>query len=403
MKAGEFRGLFSIPERVVYLDNNSLGLCGTGARGAVVRELDSWSTRAIGGWTDEGVEWITLAERVGAKVAGLVGAAPRDVVATGSTTSNLHQLMATLWDGRGRVLIDRSAFPSDRYAVESQLRLRGLDPRECLREVDAEPDGFLDEGRIAEMFPGVSLAVLPSVVYTSGQLLDMEFLTRSARSAGTLLIWDCAHSVGIVPHRFAEWGVDAAFWCHYKWCNGGPGSVAGLYVHPRFGDQLPGLAGWWGGRKETLFLPDGGLVPADGAGRLQAGTPSVLSLAAVDGALDLLVDVGIGALRECSLSLTKVLLDGLGGILGEVGGRVSTPQEDHRRGGHVAVRVAGAGAKSAALRSHGIVPDHRRPDWIRLAPSPLVNTEDELRGVLGVVEDVFRSGMDSGDDSVLVP
>jgi kynureninase len=404
MSASRFRDRFVVPDGAVYLDNNSLGLMSVDARDAVLGALDQWGELAIGGWTDTGALWLTLAERVGAKVAQLVGADPKDVVAAGSTTSNLHQLLATLWNGRGAVMMDRSAFPSDRYAVESHMRLRGRDPEMSLVFAEVGRDGLLCEKAIADSFSRVAVAVLPSVVYTSGQLLDMEYLTRAARGAGTLLIWDCAHSVGIVPHRFAEWGVDAAFWCHYKWCNGGPGAVGGLYLHPRFGSCAPGLAGWFGGSKDSLFSPDSGFVPAEGAARLQMGTTTLLSLASVDGALGPLLGMGIDGMRGESLALTGALLTGLDEICRDSGAVVATPPEDARRGGHVAVRVGDAGAKCLELRRRGFVVDHRRPDWIRIAPSPFVNTPADIELTLDAVRDVFGSDdMVSNVESGWVP
>ena len=404
MSHSSFRDRFHLPKGMIYLDGNSLGLLSRDAEDSLRDHVDQWRAQAIGGWTSGPSPWIDLAERIGGRVAAFVGADPADVVATGSTTSNLHQLLATLWDGSGAVLIDRGAFPSDRFAVESHVRLRGRDPKEVLRWVEPSSDGFLAESDIADRFSEVSVAVLPSVVYTSGQLLDMERLTAAARDAGTLLIWDCAHSVGVVPHEFVRWGVDAAFWCHYKWCNGGPGTVAGLFVGAHLRGRAPGLAGWFGGRKESMFAPHTEFDPAAGAWGLQIGTPPVLSLAALEGALRPLEEAGIAWIRERSLALTGALIDHLRPLCRVTALRIATPLEPRRRGGHVALRHPDAGALCAALRAKGVVPDHRRPDWIRLAPSPLTTELSEIELAVDALASVLREGTGGVlADSTLVP
>jgi len=381
--AERFRSRFLIPEGMVYLDGNSLGPLSLDAEAAVVRTLAEWRTQAIYGWTDGTHPWLFLAERVAAQLALLVGAAPESVCATGSITVNLHQLLATLYDGKKKALCDTGAFPSDRYALQSHLRLRGLDPTEWLET--AAPDEDTIEAAFAT--GKFSVAVLPSVVYTSGRLLDLPRLTAAARAHGVTVLWDLAHSIGIVPHALDDWGCDGAFWCNYKWLSGGPGAVGGLYLNPRHHDKRPGLAGWFGSQKATLFDNADAQTPADGAARLQLGTTHVLSLAPVEATAGLVNEAGIVALRRESLLLTAVL----GRDADAAGFKLVTPRSGAQRGGHITIRHPHAAALCRALRREGIVPDHRPPDLIRLAPSPLFNTLDDCQRAIEVLAALAHS------------
>ncbi len=306
-----FRGEFFHQPGQIYLDGNSLGLLGKRAEASTLAALDAWKTRGIGGWLEADPPWFSLAETLGEKVAGLVGAAADEVVVTGSTTANLHQLLATFYQPSGtrtKILADSLCFPSDLYAIQSHLRLRGLDWSEHGTLVGSEDGRTLDEGAIeAALTADVALAILPSVVYRSGQLLDMERISRAARERGVVLGWDCSHSVGAIPHRLGAWGADFAFWCSYKYLNGGPGAVGGLFVARRHFGVAPGLAGWFGMRKDRQFDMGPTFEPAEGAGGLQVGTPHILSMAPLLGALAVIEEAGIELIRAKSLALTGFL------------------------------------------------------------------------------------------------
>ena len=327
---------------MIYLDGNSLGLCTHEAEAAVLRTLAEWRERAIHGWTEGTHPWLFLAERTGAQLARLVGAVPESVVAMGSITVNLHQLLATLYEGEGKVLIEQGAFPTDRYALQSHLMLRGM-PK-ALETVVADEDTIEAAFATGEF----SCAVLPSVVYTTGRLLDMERLTAAAHKHKVILLWDLAHSIGIVPHQLDAWGCDAAFWCGYKWLAAGPGSVGGLYLNPRHHGKTPGMQGWFGSRKEALFANDETIQPADGAARLQLGTSHVLSLAPLEATAKALADYGIERLRQESLALTALLR----AEAQRAGFIIATPYEDAQRGGS-ARRIAKAGASDPAFAGVG--------------------------------------------------
>lgn len=391
-----FRGRFYQPaDGAIYLDGNSLGLLSRDAEAAVLRALGKWKTRAIGGWLDAG--WFTLAERLAARLAPLLGAEPTEVAIANSTTVNLHQLLATLFDAGGRkhrVLAFAGEFPSDLYAIQSHLRLRGLDPGTHLRLLPAGPDRLLDEAAVARALAadgGIGLIVLPAVVYTTGQLLDMRAVAAAARDAGALAGFDLSHSVGAVPHALAADGADFAFWCHYKYLNAGPGAVGGLFLHRRHHGRAPGLAGWWGAHKARQFDLAGELEPAGDAGALQIGTPPILSLAALEGALTVSAEAGTAAMREKSLALTDYLMKLVESELGGLGVGFANPREARRRGGHVALIHPEAERLCRALRAAGVVTDHRPPDILRLAPAALYNTFAECREAVSRLREILVS------------
>ncbi len=372
---GRFRAEFHVPAGRIYLDGNSLGLMSRRSEASTLRALDDWKARGIGGWLEGEPPWFTMAEDLGGRMARLVGAGADEVVVAGSTTANLHQLLATLFRPGGRrrkILCDALSFPSDLYAVRSQLRLRGLDPAGDLVLVGSEDGRTLAEAAIVgAMTDEVAVAVLPSVVYRSGQLLDLEAIARGARDRGVLIGFDCSHSVGAVPHRLGDWGADFAFWCSYKYLNGGPGAAGALYLNRRHFGEAPGLAGWFGGRKDRQFAMAPTFEPAEGAGGLQVGTPPILSMAPLVGALEVIEEAGIDAIRRKSLELTAYLRALVEGRLGSFGFGCATPREDDRRGGHLALTHPEAPRICKALIADGVIPDHRPPDIIRLAPVAL--------------------------------
>lgn len=390
-----FRDRFYLPPGKIYLDGNSLGLLCMDAEESVLQVLDEWKRHGIDAWiAAESGAWFYLAEEVGALMAPLIGAEPDEVVAANSTTVNFHQILATACDPcleRNRILIDEQAFPSDLYAASSHLRLRGLDPKAHLVRVPTRADRLLhDEDIVAAMKGDVQLAVLPAVVYTTGQLLDIESLTRAAHERGSLVAFDCSHSIGAVPHAFDDWGVDFAFWCSYKYLNGGPGGMAGLYVNHRHFDKQPGLAGWFSADKERQFDMARDLHPARGAGKLQIGSPNILGMAALRGSLKLVSAAGIEQIRRRSLELTGHLMKLVDSELAGFGFSIANPRDNHRRGGHVALVHPAAVQITAALRAEGVIPDHRPPDIIRLCPAPLYNTVDEIQEAIGRLKRIMQ-------------
>jgi kynureninase len=335
-----------------------------------------------------------MARRAAGLLAPILGAPPEDVMVGQSTTVNLHQLLATYYQPAGprpRILIDEWCFPTDRYAVESHLRLRGRDPQSDLVVVPHRGDLLHDNDLLSPMADGVGLAVLPSVVYRSGQLLDLPSLTRAARERGVLVLWDCSHSAGVVDHRFREDEIDLAFGCTYKYLNGGPGAVGWLYVHSRLRDAAPGLAGWFGCDPARQFEMTPEFYPAADAGRFLIGTPHILSLAPLVGSLELIARVGVPALHAKSAALTSFLRREIGSRLNRHGVRVITPIDPGRAGGHVTLAHPAAGRLSRALRARGVIPDFRPPDLLRLAPAPLYTSFVECERAIDIVEEILTS------------
>lgn len=372
-----FRAEFHLPAGQIYLDGNSLGLLSRRAEECLQRTIAQWRDAAIGGWTSPAAPWLTLADTVAEKVAPLVGALPGEIAIAGQTTANLHQLLATLFDptepNRRTLVGDSLNFASDTYALQSHLKLRGLNPQEHLRLIPSRDGRILEiEDILAAFTDDVQIAVLPAVIFTSGQLLDIATLTRRAHERGILLGWDLSHSIGALPHQLDRDEVDFAFWCHYKWLNAGPGAVGGMYLNRRHFHREPGLAGWWGVRAERRFAMAPVHERAPGAAALQIGTPHILSLAPLLGSLEIVAEAGgIATLRAKSLALTDYLLAGIESLLGPLGFSIVTPRAHAERGGHVAVSHPEAWRICQALKAKGVVGDFRAPDLIRLAPAPL--------------------------------
>lgn len=394
-----FRERFFMPEDQIYLDGNSLGLLSIDAERAVLDALASWKTQGIAGWLEGDPPWFTLGEELGARMAALVGATPGAVAVTGTTTVNLHQMLGTFFRPEGlrrRVVATGLDFPSDVYAIQSQIRLRGGDPEHDLVLVPSR-DGrtIAEDDLIAAMDGQTALVMLPSVLYRSGQLLDIPRLAAAAHEAGALIGLDCAHSVGALPHDFDGWDIDFAIWCTYKYLNAGPGAVGALYVNPRHFGTMPALAGWWGYRKDRQFEMVHHWEGAADAGAWQISTISLLSAAAVLGSLVIFEEAGIDAIRAKSLAQTDeliALIEGSGLCDAPYGYRIGTPREHHRRGGHVAVEHDDGLRISLALKARGIVVDFRQPDVIRLAPIALYTTYEEIRRTVGILREIIDTG-----------
>jgi kynureninase len=384
-----FRSRFHLPnDGRIYFDGNSLGLLTTDGQASLERVIGEWKREGILAWENGPAPWIDMAERLGASLAPLLGVDAREVVVTGGTTVNLHAVLTTLYDGRGdrgKILADPLTFPSDIYAIESQVRQRGLDPTEAMILVESEDGRLLDEARIIDaMTEDVALALLPSVLYRSGQLLDVARLARAAGERNIIVGFDCSHSVGVVPHRLGEWGVDFAVGCSYKYLNGGPGCPGFLYLSKRHFDRKPGLAGWFGYKKDKQFELRVDFEHERGAAGWQISSPGVLGMAPMEGALRIAHEAGLDAVREKSVAMTTYFIDLIDARLPEErsGLRICTPREPARRGGHVAIEHEEAPRIYEALHRSGVIGDLRPPNIIRLAPAPLYNTYAEVWDVV---------------------
>jgi len=396
-----FRDEFLIPPHGVgeqtYLCGNSLGLQPRATRQALLDELDAWAQLAVEAHFHGKHPWMPYHSEVRGHLAELVGALPAEVVAMNSLTANLHLMMASFYRphaDRNAILIEKNPFPSDRYAVESQIRFHGYDPATALIELEGdEPNGCISDAAIEAALDAhgdrIALVLLPGAQYRTGQLFDLTRITALARRKGCVVGFDLAHSVGNVPVNLHDSGCDFAVWCSYKYLNSGPGAVAGCFVHERHArTDRPRLAGWWGHDQATRFKMGPDFAPTPGADGWQLSNPPILALAPLRVSLEIFHRAGVARLREKSLELTGYLSWLVETQLAHVV-EIATPREPERRGCQLSLRVNGGREAGRALfeylSTNGIVGDWREPDTIRVAPTPLYNRFiDCLRFVFAV-------------------
>ena len=390
-----WRDEFWIPERADgrpqdYFTGNSLGLQPKRLAAEMAEELAAWRRHGVEGHFEGRHPWMPYHEFVREPLARLVGARPDEVVAMNSLTVNLHLLMASFFRPSGRrrkILIEDHAFPSDRYAVRSQLRYHGLDEDADLVVVGAGDDGEVIEEAdveacLAEHGDEIALVLWPGVQYASGQSFDLQRIASSARAAGAAVGFDLAHAVGNVPLALHDSGADFAVWCSYKYLNSGAGAVAGAFVHERHHQQrdIPRFEGWWGHRADTRFQMGDRFEPAPGADAWQLSNPPILALAPVRVSLGIFDEVGMPALREKSLALTGFLERAVQAELGD-DIDVLTPGDPARRGCQLSLRLKRGRdvgrAVFEALTQSGVITDWREPDIIRAAPVPLYNRYED--------------------------
>jgi len=380
-----FRDRFHLIPDTIYMDGNSLGLLSRDAEASLLETLEVWKTRGVAGWFEGDHPWLDSAEQIGAMAAGMMGAVPDQVIHSATVTVNIHALMASLYRPEGRrvkILADELNFPTDIYALKGQIEMKGRAWRDDLILAPSADGRTLDEKSLAKLFTeDVAVIWLPSVLYRSGQLLDMEYLTRQAHRKGILIGFDCCHSAGILPHELDRWGVDFAVWCGYKYLNSGPGGSAFLYVNRRHFDKAPVLAGWFGNRRESMFDMSHDFDARPDAGKWQISSPGILGSSTLRGSLAMINEAGIEDIRAKSLLMTDYFMALVDARLtaAPYDFRVGNPREPGRRGGHVALeRGSGADRICDALIARGVVPDYRPPNVIRICPSPLYGTFHEI-------------------------
>ncbi|MGH8061110.1 MAG: kynureninase [Pseudoxanthomonas sp.] len=370
----------------VYFCGNSLGLQPRGAREHVLQVLDKWSHEAVEGHFTGHAQWLTYHEQVREPLARVVGALPSEVVAMNSLTTNLHLMMVSFYrptHARSAILIEAGAFPSDRHAVESQIRFHGFDPDTDLIEVlSDEVDGTISmqaiERAIAEHGPRLALVLWPGIQYRTGQAFDLKEIARLAHAQGAVAGFDLAHAAGNLPLQLHDSGADFAVWCHYKYMNAGPGAVAGCFVHERHAHtDRPRFAGWWGHEKKTRFQMGPEFVPTPGADGWQLSNPPILGLAPLLASLELFDKAGgVAALRTKSEKLTGFLEALINARVADTL-QIITPTEPARRGCQLSLRVTGGRERGRELfeylSSIGTIGDWREPDVIRISPAPLYN------------------------------
>lgn len=392
-----FRDQFHIPKRTngadeIYFCGNSLGLQPTRTQAYVLEELEKWQKLGVRGHFESRHPWMPYHELLAENTATVVGARPSEVVAMSSLTVNLHLMMVSFYRPTGdrhKILIEAHAFPSDHYAVGSQITFHGFDPaRSLLLATPRAGEECLRMEDLAEVIEregaNIALILLPGVQYYTGQVLDMAEITRLGHAQGCAVGFDLAHAAGNIPLRLHEWGCDFACWCTYKYLNSGPGSVAGCFVHERHAEkiELPRFAGWWGHDKSTRFQMNPNFQPIPGAEGWQLSNPSILSLAAIRASLEVFSEAdGMGPLREKSERLTGYLEFLLGLTLADRIG-IITPRDPASRGCQVSLKVKARHSPGSTLferiTAAGITCDWREPDVIRAAPVPLYNRFEDV-------------------------
>lgn len=386
-----FRERFHFPESAdgsqpLYFTGNSLGLMPRKAREYVLQELDDWSRFAVEGHLHARNPWLPYHEFLTKPMARVVGAKPTETIVMNGLTVNLHLMMVSFYrptKERYKIIIEKGAFPSDQYAVESQIEFHGFDAKEGLIELtprDGEStlrtEDILDT--IDREGDSVALIMLGGVNYYTGQAFDMRAITAAGHAKGCVVGFDCAHAAGNLELRLHDDDVDFAVWCSYKYLNGGPGGVAGAFVHERHSHafDLPRFAGWWGNNKQTRFLmgPDFDCLP--GAEGWQLSNPPILQMAALRASLEIFDEATISALRAKSLKLTAFLEQCLTNI-GDDRISIVTPSDPQQRGCQLSIRVSDK-ALYDRISERGVIVDWREPDVIRVAPVPLYNSFDDV-------------------------
>lgn len=393
----QYRERFHFPtftkNPVRYFTGNSLGLQPKTAREKVNLELDDWAKWGVEGHFHGTNPWYKYHEFLTEASAKIVGALPKEVVVTHSLTTNLHLLMVSFYRPEGKrtkILCEAKAFPSDLYALESQVRFHGLNPDVDLVAMSPRTGEHTlrDEdilAKIAELGDTLALVMFGGVNYYTGQLLDMKAITEAGHAVGATVGFDLAHAAGNAVLELHNWGVDFAAWCSYKYLNSSPGGVSGMFVHEKHANkpELPRFAGWWGYDKSTRFMMEPGFVPMEGAEGWQLSNAPVLGMAAHWASLEIFDEVGMAKLREKSDQLTAYLEFILDELSHKYGNKCSfeiiTPREKHRRGAQLSILLHGKGKEVfESISEKGVVADWREPNVIRVAPVPLYNSFEDV-------------------------
>jgi kynureninase len=402
----KFRAQFYFPERdgkpCAYFTGNSLGLQPKTVKAAINQELEDWAKYGVEGHFEARNPWMDYHELLMESAAKIVGAKTKEVVHMNGLTANLHLLMVSFYRPAGKrykIVCEAKAFPSDQYALESQVKFHGYAPEDAIIEVaprggehTIRDEDF--EAVIKEHGDEIALVFIGGVNYFTGQWFDMQRITKAGHDAGAVVGWDLAHAAGNVPVQLHDWDVDFAAWCTYKYLNSGPGSVSGIFVHEKHAHSfdLPRFAGWWGHNKEERFLMAPGFKPMEGAEGWQLSNAPIFSMAPHLASLRIFAEAGMDALRQKSLKLSSFMREVVEAVAKESGAQLEiiTPMEDEKRGSQLSLVAHGQGKSLFNyLMENGVFVDWREPNVIRVAPVPLYNSySDAVR-----FGEVLREGL----------
>jgi kynureninase len=392
----KFRDEFYIPnfhtKQVRYFTGNSLGLQPKKAEKYLLEELEAWRKFGVEGHFEAKRPWFSYHEFLTPLTAKIVGAKEIEVVVTHSLTTNLHLLMASFYNPKGnrtKILCEAKAFPSDQYALESQVKFHDLDPQAEIIEIAPRlGEHLINEediyAKIAELGETLAMVMIGGVNYYSGQLFDMAGITKSAHAVGAYVGFDLAHAVGNIDVKLHDWGCDFAAWCGYKYLNSSPGGVSGLFVHERHAHNkdLKRLAGWWGHNKDTRFKMTAGFDPLPGAESWQLSNAPVLGMAVHLASLELFEEATMFALcekRDVLTAYLEFIVDEVEKELGTKEFQIITPRDISKRGCQLSILLLNSGKEVfQSLCDEGIVADWREPNVIRLAPVPMYNTFEDV-------------------------
>jgi kynureninase len=396
-----YRDQFYIPVingiETIYFTGNSLGLQPKSTKSYIENELEAWKNLGVEGHFLAEKPWFKYHEFLTDKVAKIVGALPIEVVVTHSLTTNLHLLMVSFYrptPKKYKILCEKKAFPSDQYALESQVKFHGYKPEDAIIEVSPRKGEHIirDEDvieTIKQHGDELAMVMIGGVNYYTGQLFNIKEITKAGHDVGATVGWDLAHAAGNIQLQLHDWEVDFAAWCSYKYLNSSPGGVAGMFVHQthEFEPDLPRFAGWWGYDKDTRFLMEPGFVPMRGAEGWQLSNAPILGMAAHLAALDIFDEVGMSKLCKKRDDLTAYLEFIIEGISDRNKAvcqlEIITPKDQTKRGAQLSILAHGMGKTLFDfITKKGVIADWREPNVIRIAPVPLYNS----------YEDVFRFG-----------
>lgn len=389
-----YREQFFFPQHkgkdCLYFCGNSLGLQHEAVSAALTDELTQWKRYGVEGHTQGAMPWMYYHKFLQAQTAELVGANEEEVVVMNTLTTNLHLMMVSFYrpdSRRFKIIMEGGAFPSDQYAVESQVRFHGLDPASVIIEIEPREGEYTLRTEdilsvIEKEGSEVALVLFGGVNYYTGQYFDLQAIARASRNVGAVIGLDLAHAVGNLPLLLHDWGIDFAVWCSYKYLNSGPGGPGGVFVHERhrMNTSLPRFAGWWGHNEEERFQMKKGFIPMSGAAGWQLSNAQILSFASHRVNLDLFQEVGMQALRAKSILLTGYLFYLLSSIVPkELQFRIITPSSPDERGCQLSILTGKNGRQLFEyLEKQGVIVDWREPNVIRMAPVPLYNSFEDI-------------------------
>lgn len=388
----KFRKQFHFPQhkgkKAIYFCGNSLGLQPKNTAKAIRQELKDWKNLAVGGYFGAKNPWLFYQDNFKQPLSKIMGCKQEEVTVMNALTVNLHLLLLSFYTptaNRYKIIMEAGAFPSDQYAVETQVKFHGYYPDDAIIEIAPRKGEKLLRTEdiikaIEDNKEQVALVLLGGINYYTGQFYDIKYITEAAHKAGAMAGYDLAHAAGNVPLELHKWEADFAVWCSYKYLNAGPGAVSGVYIHAKYANDknYQRLGGWWGNAEKTRFKMEKGFKPKAGAGGWQISTAQVFNMVALKTSLKIFEEAGLKNLRKKSIQLTGYL-EFLLNQLTHISFEIITPADSFQRGAQLSLYFkANAKAIHQKLTDSGIIVDYREPGVIRVAPAPLYNSFKEV-------------------------